>query len=945
MNERELLDELCGRLGTGGLDSGFVLQAIRELSRGVPVRRSTSELLEALNARPGGAYAGLAAHVRARRFDEARRCHLRRRAGGDAGEFTEVLADLPAGLPLGWVTVKEAAARLRCAAEGVDGGAPLEDAVARLIDPVALVDKLLARQESAPIRRHLVALRGTLEGAVSRAAQEAGRYVRAEAPAPPAGLLASDAVSVIRRALESGTPQDRRRAVELACAWPTSGLAQFLRELGERHPDARETIMLAMAVRHNEPAVYDWHACAQWLERAAAQDKAPYEELAAIESAKPAELLLAWMRDRKLLWPSGAREALRAWCTAKPEAAVVERTAPAPAFIPPPRAPEQPAHVQIPEQNPPAPDEPSFWDEHMMPFLAGNWPMLTGIAMVVVGSSLLAYYTWDKHWLARYTLLPLLLGSFTGGLGRLAGWMEGRERRLKSAANMLRGASIALLPANFMAVALLAQDPGVPAKAVLFPLYAAIYLAFAGRGLSRWCAAADPSLGGLLPRTLLALNALVLLGPLCQGRPLVLAAGFYAGFAVAAHAVVRFLGGLTPQMIEQERVPWFFAVVLTTTYAQVFLWVHGFLRHVPAPETYACLAILAGALVMFTERSPLIRRKDDPVYGTNSFLGYACVLLGLLLGASHPQTRTLSLVLAGAVWLAQAAARADALHAWIAFGLLAAGGGSIALWADFPAAAAPALLLAVAAAMEIVGRGSKGWWRGLESVGAGTQAAALQAAAVLAVALQWRAHTEPLLTAGLLATAAAGLARRASLDDKLAHLHAAAVTAAFVLPYAGFADMSGRALYGNTLVFGLGVLSLAWLAVTRAAPAPLVLSARSSVLLLYGVFACAAIVVRLGFEEARPHDLQAWQSAMSLTGPPLIALTLTAAALFSRSWLPIGLASVIGVILLPELKAEIRSWLPFFEWGSGLGSATAALALVGSCFRLRTAHWLAEASG
>ena len=82
--------------------------------------------------------------------------------------------------------------------------------------------------------------------------------------------------------------------------------------------------------------------------------------------------------------------------------------------------------------------------------------MVAGIAMVIVGSSLLAYYTWDKHWWLRYTIMPILLGSFTVALTRVGSWIEKQGQRFKGSAAMLRGAAVGLLPANFMAVALLA---------------------------------------------------------------------------------------------------------------------------------------------------------------------------------------------------------------------------------------------------------------------------------------------------------------------------------------------------------------------------------------------------------------------------------------------------------------------------------------------------------
>ena len=74
-------------------------------------------------------------------------------------------------------------------------------------------------------------------------------------------------------------------------------------------------------------------------------------------------------------------------------------------------------------------------------------------------------------------------------LARIGAWIEKRDAALKGTADMLRGASVALLPANFMAVALLARDPEVTHKAILLPVFTLLYIAAAGGGLRRWCAA------------------------------------------------------------------------------------------------------------------------------------------------------------------------------------------------------------------------------------------------------------------------------------------------------------------------------------------------------------------------------------------------------------------------------------------------------------------------
>ena len=55
----------------------------------------------------------------------------------------------------------------------------------------------------------------------------------------------------------------------------------------------------------------------------------------------------------------------------------------------------------------------------LRPFLLDNWHFAMGALMVVVGSSLFAYFTWNRHWLVRYTVLPVLLASFTATLAGL----------------------------------------------------------------------------------------------------------------------------------------------------------------------------------------------------------------------------------------------------------------------------------------------------------------------------------------------------------------------------------------------------------------------------------------------------------------------------------------------------------------------------------------------
>jgi hypothetical protein len=948
MNEKELIETLCALLGTGRLDNGFLLPALKELGEKAGPAPSSAELLEALQRHPGPAFESLANHLKSRRRVEAARCLQRKKHGGKLDEFGALLGDLPLNAPAGWITVIAAVKGLRGAlAEG--GAFP---GAGRIVNPEALIEAL---GSSAPeLRPALDRIRESLRGSDERLRREAADYLAGGPSAFPLDLDEEAAETFLEEAF-GGAPEVKRRALDAACGWPTSWMAGLIRKHAE--PALRERAALLLALRFDEPSITDWAGWDSWLALAVEQDEfalGAYRELAA---QSPAQLLLLWARDRADV-PADAREALELHCRGSiaevrpsaPVAAPITAAVPVkrPGPLPPPRAVVKPA-APPPPPKPVVPAGPSLWDEHFLPFFSGNWPMLAGIAMVVVGSSLLAYYTWDKHWIVRYTILPVLLALFTSGLARLGDWIEKRDAGLKGTADMLRGASVALLPANFMAVALLARDPQVTHKEFLLPVFALLYMAAAGRGLRSWCAAVYEPLGKSLAPALLGLNALVLLGPfLLTYAPqgwlwALLGAGFHAGFLLAAWTIARFVREeLTPKLVEEGRVPWFFGVTLSSTFIQVFLWAHGFLRHLPAAHQYACLVVVAGGLVLYAEQSARAPGEDAKVYGKDSFIGYAAILLGLFMGAAHPEVRTLSLALAGAVWLSQAAFRRELLHAWIAFTLIALSGGSVGLWDGFPGAQIPELALVLAAAMGAFGVAVKRWWDEFASVGARMQAAVLHVAAVLAVLVQWHYRSPPVETAAVLIAVAGMFAWRAHRDQRLVYSHTAMTVLALCLPYLGFADISGRTLQGNTVVFGLALLSLGWLALNAALPRPMIRGARSSVLLIYGALAMSAMLLRVCFEQGRPDSALAAQAAMSLAGPLLMAAALVFAAYYSRSLLPIYMAALMVVILLPQLKREISDHLPFIHWGSGLMSGLAAAALTWLCFPLRASPALAD---
>lgn len=621
----------------------------------------------------------------------------------------------------------------------------------------------------------------------------------------------------------------------------------------------------------------------------------------------------------------------------------------------------------------------SLWSDHLHPFLTEQWYLVAGVLMVLAGSSLVAWYTWDRHWIIRYTLMPAMLGGFTWALAWLGEWIERRDEEFRATAAILRAAAIGLLPVNFMAVAVLSNDDDVAQKAVAVPVMALLWGGLFGYGLKRWSAGVHPRLGWLLGGTLLGLNALVMLGPLArtlasladQALHIVIGVGFYLGFAAVASVIIRFVRDLlTEAMAREGRVPWFVGGTLTVTFLQVLLWVHADLRHVPHVATYAPMLVAAGGLILLAEqRAQQLSGRSEHHRG-ESFLGFAVILLGVLMGASHAWIRIPSFVLAGVCWLIAGAGRRAALHDWIGLTLIALGGASVGALPDFPRAWLPGLGLLLAVG---TGAATRVPWLmvrdGLTVVCRGMQSAILMLTTVVAVLVQWELRSPPEVTALWLLLVTAGFFWRAWHDGHLRWVHSAMTVTAIALPYCGCVNFEQRTLEGNVVPFGLAVVSLVWLGMNQLAarrdpdglrrsrlaavgetpesdgPGPrpslwqLIREARSTVLWIYGALAVAAMVLRVLFETDTVH-VSTLHMLMDYSGPLLMAGVLGLATWYSRSLVPAAMAAVIVIILFPEIRATFASQFEALGWGTGLGGAASALGLVLAAFVLRSAAFL-----
>ena len=525
-----------------------------------------------------------------------------------------------------------------------------------------------------------------------------------------------------RRWQQASDDAGRRSLLDLLCSWPSAQAAATILEVAQ--PGwMQERAQLILTLRFGKAWLNSWNAWRQWLAQADREWQQEASALAALARANAPAVLwlwfhtidspdpatLQWLQDRMV-------ERLRADCwqrfaarwtsqipanericfglpaeivpspseappvIVQPRATDAGTTAPAPAPArqrraePPPlpaSAAPPPPLPTAPERPPAAPRGPSIWEEHIQPFFAANWYFLAGIGMVIVGSSLVAFYTWDKHWLVRYTIMPALLAFFTWTLARVGQWIEQRGAQFKATGATLRGAAIGLLPVNFMAMGLLSGDPGVARKGLAMSVMALFYLGFFGWGLRRWCGAVHPALSNGLGGALLLLNALVAVGPLArtlggvQGESLVVAHG--GGIPCGVLPRGRGSGLVFPPDADPRAGRGETGAVVCggdagpDLPAGVRLGARLHAAHAARSHTYAPAMILAGWLVLFAERCGAAVSAGPRQHGAESFLGFALVLLGLLMGAAQPQVRILAFRPGGSgVAVAGAAARASA---------------------------------------------------------------------------------------------------------------------------------------------------------------------------------------------------------------------------------------------------------------------------------------------
>ena len=987
------LHTLLKQLSEGTIRPEITLPATLRLSGrlgGEPIA-SLNGLLEVLRADAGNAETqALIDHLREIQVRQALEVHRGIANPEDAGFY---VGDLGKGMPPAWADPSHVSTRIRPLFQLLTDWSFVRPQRHRCPQIASQIESELRRalaemQRSLAPHRDLISPR-LLEGTTGASQlrerlehdaevdQEAGEALLAgSGRTVPAGVDGPQIVGeLLERFRAAGSMGERERLLDLACAWPSCWIVDALLEMCDE-PWARQRAQLLLTLRFGSGrgALQRWEQWEQWLTFQRQQFDRLREELHSRSQAHPLEAvsfrffgdpaLEPWLdtnaaqaasttptsfvdrwashlsREEWMAIDGQLPEETRAPALPSPTPTSSDpKSLPVAAISPEADEPDQPAPLKAAAAKEPRPPRKgaAIWEQHLRPFFIENWYFVAGIMMVIVGSSLLAYYTWDKHWMWRYTIMPGLLALFTAGFAGAARWIESRGEEFRGTAATLRGTAIALLPVNFMTMALVSNDDQVTQKVLVLSIMALVYLGLAGWGLHRWCSAAHPQLGWPLGGTLLALNFLAALAPLArsvfgagdQSLVLVLGTGFHIGFFLMAAAIVYFGSRvLDAKMARDKRVPWFFGITLGITFLQVFAWIHGYLNYLPQVHTYAPMTILAGGLVLYIERRSLSLLGEETNHRAESFFGYALILAGLLMGASHEHVRILSFTLASAVWIYQASPRRQAIHFWIGLTLLVLAGASVGLLEGFPKEWLAAIGVTIGIGMSAGDLLTRRHNPQLAEACRGIQLAVFLLTVVVAVLTQWHFRTEPWATGVCLLAMVAFFAWSSIRYDELRWMDAAMVTVAVALPYLGFVDMRGHTLHGNHMVFGLGCVSAIWLLLAWRLPqVRVIVESRSTVIWIYGTLAVIGMLLRVFVERGAPVGVSDLRDFMDQAGPFLMAASLVCVAYFSRSLVPALMASVIAVILFPELQATLRPYMPPGFWGSGLGSALSALGM------------------
>lgn len=613
-----------------------------------------------------------------------------------------------------------------------------------------------------------------------------------------------------------------------------------------------------------------------------------------------------------------------------------------------------------PRTHPPKEPDTDLWQDRLLPFVTENWAPLSGGSMILTGLLLLEFYIWDKAAWIRYGVSPVIIALVSLVLTFMGRRLNRDAEKTETSLAIIQGLSVFLAPLSLLFVTLFFVDSdlsrinrvvgGIVLSGVLLAAWSYVFILA--------ISSINQALTKLYSGTLLLINGLLLLLSIAQlmapggnwltsGTKTLLVIGFYTGFGILSWSLRTALRTILDDEDDAAGGMIFYSVTCFGTFVLVWGLTHAHLRVLPQPFTYGPLLVLLSVLFMMIEFMLLDCRKQTGRITSLSYAAYFFIGLGLLLSIGQEYVRVGTLLLAGGVWAYQAyklrrmppppglKSTYSIRHENIALILITLGLSLIAAIRHFPPEAFPFLALGIALTLYGLAHHTRIFKHNPFVLGLSPIYLAL--AFALSLVWQWSQHLDPFgYGVAFLFFGLFGLYLGAT-TGKLIHVHAGIGYFVAALPYLGMMDMELFTLEGNTLVFGLAILGIAWTAVSSLAPFQPFKDSRSTVLWNIGVLALCLMCLRLFLQETLDFSsTSVFLQFQILSAPIIIGALMLLVGYFTNSYPAIYLALVIFIFIFPEIKDQLLK-LPGVETlvSSGLGTSLTGIGLIWLVYALK----------
>ena len=598
----------------------------------------------------------------------------------------------------------------------------------------------------------------------------------------------------------------------------------------------------------------------------------------------------------------------------------------------------------------PAPDlnecNESSWDTTIWPFIKQNIVVLLAPASIFAGILLLVFSMWDQEPFVRFALAPLTIVASALGLSKIAQWLQNQDIKSDIPVAILQSVSVFLAPMSFLIVAVLYSDPEVVSNRHIWGIGLSMFLLISWYFIFKQITKLLHSpIANIHARTLLYINCLVLLLPATtlisdsstlanpiQTANALLVTGFYFGFIILMTNFSKvFVTILDNETILKKIVPIFYTATCLGSFITVWTLIHIYINALPQVYTYGPLLVLLACIIFMLEHR--FSSLDVPVAQLKSisYLAISLIVVANVLCMAHPIVRSITLFLTGAAWFIQARKRDDQLQYEITLGICSLAAASLALLPlSLPDYFTWIMLVTAFALLIIYLKTSTSI---LKAAAAKILSPVLMLSMLTGVAWQYTLQTPALSWGVAFAIYGLILIYLATREDSLYLVHTGVALVCVSLPYWGFADIAGHALQGNTMVFGLSIIGALWLFAGSLRLPSIIRDSRSSV--LWSIATIAMSLMILHIMNSSQITVSNHDQYLIMLGPVLMSVLMVITGFYCQSYLPIGFALVIMVLIFPEIKDHYG-----IAMRSGLGSSISSIIFIFAGFGLSRWNFL-----